>query len=152
MIRNILLLCTGNVCRSPMAEGLMRELLPRHEIYSAGLCALDGATADPIAVELMWQASIDISAHRARNLSSWMMREADLVLTMDQAQLQFVAQRYPAAASKLARLGESDDLDIPDPYRQALPVFQHAFRLIERAVQRRLPQLARNRRLACNLN
>lgn len=126
----------------------MRELLPSHEIYSAGLCALDGAMADPFAVELMWQASIDISGHRARNLSSWMMREADLVLTMDQAQLEFVAQRYPAAAAKLARLGESAEIDIPDPYRQELPVFQHTFRLIERAVQRRVPQLARNRRLA----
>lgn len=152
MIRNILLLCTGNICRSPMAEGLMRELLPRHEIYSAGLCALDGATADPIAVEIMWQAGIDISAHRARNLSSWMMCEADLVFTMDHAQLQFVAQRYPAEAAKLARLGDSCAADIPDPYQQRLPAFMHAYCLIERAVQRRLPQLARNRRLACTLN
>ena len=151
MIRNILLLCTGNVCRSPIAEGLMRARLPQHEIYSAGLCALDGAAADPIAVELMWQAGIDISAHRARNLSSWMMREADLVLTMDQAQLQFVAQRYPAATNKLVRLGESCDLDIPDPYRLGLPAFQHAYRLIERAVQSRVPQLTRKRRLASTL-
>lgn len=152
MIRNILLLCTGNICRSPMAEGLMRELLPHHEIYSAGLCALDGAAADPIAVEIMWQAGIDISAHRARNLSSWMMREADLVFTMDHAQLEFVTQRFPAASTKLARLGDSCAADIPDPYRQGLPAFQHAYCLIERAVQRRLPQLARNRRLVCALN
>lgn len=129
----------------------MRERLPQHEIFSAGLCALDGATPDPIAVELMWQAGIDISAHRARNLSSWMMREADMVLTMDQAQLQFVAQRYPAAATKLALLDTSGELDIPDPYRQGLPAFQYAYRLIERAVQGRVPQLARKRRLACTL-
>lgn len=129
----------------------MRELLPHHEIYSAGICALDGALADPFAVELMWQAGIDISGHRARSLGSWMMREADLVLTMEQAQLQFVAQRYPAAAAKLARLGENDDIDIPDPYRQELPVFQHTLRLIERAVQRRVPQLARNGRMNCTL-
>lgn len=125
----------------------MRELLPRHEIYSAGLCALDGVAADPIALELMWQAGIDISAHRARKLSSWMMREADLVLTMDQAQLQYVAQRYPSAVARLARLGECCALDIPDPYQQGMPAFQLAYGLIERAVQCRLPQLTRSRRL-----
>lgn len=145
MVRNILLLCTGNICRSPMAEGLLREALPAHEIFSAGICAQDGAEADPIAIELMWQAGIDISGHRARNLASWMMREADLVLTMDSDQLQFVSHRYPAAQDKLARLGEPCGLDIPDPYRQGLPAFQHAYRLIERAVQRRLPQLASSR-------
>ena len=117
-----------------------------------GLCALDGAAADPIAVEIMWQAGIDISAHRARNLSSWMMREADLVFTMDHAQLEFVTQRFPAASTKLARLGDSCAADIPDPFRQGLPAFQHAYCLIERAAQRRLPQLARNRRLVCALN
>lgn len=148
MICNILLLCTGNICRSPMAEGLMRKLLPHHEIVSAGLCALDGTPADPLAVEIMWQAGIDISGHRARNLSSWMMREADLVFTMDHAQGQYLAQRYPAAAAKLARLGDKCAPDIPDPYQQGLPAFQHAYRLIERAVQRRLPQLAHNRRQA----
>jgi protein-tyrosine phosphatase len=151
MQRNILLLCTGNICRSPMAEGLMREHLPRHEIFSAGLCALDGAPADPIAVELMWQAGIDISGHRARNLASWMMREADLVLTMDSAQQQYIAQRFPAARDKFTRLGEPCDMDIPDPYRQGLPAFQHAYRLIECVVQRRLPVLARHG-VACALN
>ena len=59
-----------------MAEGLLRAALPSHEIFSAGLCALDGAPADPIAKELMWQAGVDISGHRARNLASWMMRES----------------------------------------------------------------------------
>ena len=134
-----------------MAEGLLREYLPTHEIFSAGLCALDGACADPIAVELMWQAGIDISAHRARNLASWMIREADLVLTMESAQSDFLRQRFPAAHGKLARLGEPCGLDVPDPYRQGLPAFQHALRLVERAVQSRLPMLVR-RGPACALN
>lgn len=143
MIRNILLLCTGNICRSPMAEGLLREWLPTHEIFSAGLCALEGAPAHRIALELMWQTGIDISEHRARNLTSWMMREADLVLTMDNAQRQFVTRRYPVGSKKVERLGELCDLDIPDPYAHGLSAFCHSLRLIERTLQSRLPTLAR---------
>lgn len=146
MTRNILLLCTGNICRSPMAEGLMRECLPTHEIFSAGLHALDGASADRFAIELMWQVGIDISAHRARSLASWMMREADLILTMDGWQQQFVAQRFPSAKPKLMRLGELYDVDIPDPYQKGLPAFQQAYRLIERSVHRQVSRLAREKR------
>lgn len=151
MIRNILLLCTGNVCRSPMAEGLMRNALRSHQIFSAGICALDGAPADALAIELMWQAGIDISAHRARNLASWMIREADLVLTMDSEQLQYVASRFPSARQKLMRLGEPCDVDIPDPYGLGLPAFSHAFRLIDYALKKQLPVLARPNR-ACALH
>lgn len=147
MTRNILLLCTGNICRSPMAEGLMRECLPSHEIFSAGLYALEGASADHLAIELMWQVGIDISAHRARCLASWMVREADLILTMDGRQQQCVAQRFPAAEPKLLRLGELYGVDIPDPYQKGLPAFQQTYRLIERSVHRQVSRLAREKRL-----
>ncbi|MEO0313773.1 MAG: hypothetical protein RI928_229 [Pseudomonadota bacterium] len=144
MIRNILLLCTGNICRSPMAEGILRELLPMHDVFSAGLSTMEGSPADPLAIELMWQSGIDISEHRSRNVASWMMREADLVFTMDSAQTQFVIRRYPLASKKVERLGQPCGLDIPDPYQHGLAAFCHSLCLIERAVQCRLPGLARN--------
>lgn len=124
-----------------MAEGLLRALLPLHDVYSAGLSTLEGSPADPLAIELMWQSGIDISEHRSRNLASWMMREADLVLTMDSAQTQFVVRRYPVASKKVERLGEPCGLDIPDPYQHGLAAFCHSLRLIARAVQSRLPAL-----------
>ncbi len=143
MTMNILLLCTGNICRSPMAEGLLRQSLPVHELFSAGICAQEGAPADPLAVELMWQLGVDISAHRARPLGSWMMREADLVLTMERAQQRFVQRRYPSVAAKVECLGGIGGADIPDPYGLGLPAFQQALRLIRDAVRCRLPQLRR---------
>ena len=150
MAMNILLLCTGNVCRSPIAEGLLRECLPAHELFSAGVCAQEGAPADPLAVELMWQLGVNIGAHRARQLSSWMMREADLVLTMERAQQQFVQRRYPSVAAKIELLGGEDATDIPDPYGRGLPAFQQVLQLIRAAMRRRLPQL--RPRSACALD
>lgn len=144
MTMNILLLCTGNICRSPMAEGLLRQSLPVHELFSAGICAQEGAPADPLAVELMWQLGVDISAHRARPLGSWMMREADLVLTMERAQQRFVQRRYPSVAAKVECLGGIAGADIPDPYGLGLPAFQQTLRLIRDAVRCRLPQLRRH--------
>jgi protein-tyrosine phosphatase len=95
MIKRILVLCIGNICRSPMAEGLLKEALPGHEISSAGLGALVGQPADPHAVALMQQQGIDISAHRARQLESWMIVTADLVLVMDMEQKRHLEQQYP---------------------------------------------------------
>ncbi len=152
MAMNILVLCAGNLCRSPMAEGLMRQLLPAHELFSAGIYAEAGAPADPMAVALMRQLDIDISAHRARPLSRWMMCEADLVLTMDSRQQRFVCQRYPSAAGKVERLGQAEGIDIPDPYQRGLDAFELSLQLIRRAIDRRMPELAAKPALALALD
>ncbi len=138
---NILLLCTGNLCRSPMAEGLFRTWLPAHELFSAGLAAAQGEPADPLAIALMRQMGIDISAHRARSVAHWMMQEADLVLTMDGEQRDLALRRFPFAAGKVERIGEIDGIDIPDPYRRGLGAFRHSLNLIRQAVRSRLPLL-----------
>ena len=138
---NILLLCTGNLCRSPMAEGLFRTYLPAYEFFSAGLSAPQGEPADPLAVALMRQMDIDISTHRARHVAVWMMQEADLVLTMDCEQTKITLQRYPFANGKVERLGDRIDMDLPDPYRRGLGAFRHSLNLIRQAVRSRLPEL-----------
>ena len=139
MRTHILLLCTGNLCRSPMAEGLMRTLLPSHGLFSAGLGALDGAPADPLAVALMREAGIDIAAHRSRRLGGWMLAEADLVYTMEAAQAAWLQRMHPQHARKIARLGEPCGIDIPDPHGQSRAAFAQSYAAIQRAVQARLP-------------
>lgn len=134
MIQRVLVVCVGNICRSPMAEGLLKTLLPDAQILSAGLAALVGHGADPIAVSIMGDAGVDITAHRARMLTDAIAREADLILVMDEQQKQQIARQYPYTRGKVFRLAEAAKKDIPDPYRQAPEVFQSVFAMIRNGV------------------
>lgn len=134
MIRRILVVCIGNICRSPMAEGLFRQALPDVQTRSAGVAALVGHGADPIAVQIMAGAGVDITAHRARMLTDAIARDADLILVMDEMQKQHIATQYPYTRGKVFRLAEATKQDIPDPYRQAPEVFRTVFSMIENGV------------------
>lgn len=134
MIRRVLVVCIGNICRSPMAEGLIRQAVPGVQISSAGLSALVGHGADPIAVQIMAKMKVDISPHRARMLTDAIAREADLILVMDEQQKQQLATQYPYTRGKVFKLGEASKQDIPDPYRQDPEVFRTVFSMIENGV------------------
>jgi protein-tyrosine phosphatase len=134
MMNNILVLCLGNICRSPMAEGLLKRAFPEKSVRSAGLTAMTGYPADPLAVQVMQEQGIDIRAHRAQSLAGWMVQDAELILTMDSTQKRLVEQQYAAAKGKVFRLGEFGKYDIADPYRQDLNVFRHAYDLISQGV------------------
>jgi len=134
MIKRVLVVCIGNICRSPMAEGLLKNSLPNVQISSAGLGALVGHGADPIALGLMAKAGVDIGAHRARSLTDQIARDADLILVMDEQQKQQIAQQYPYTRGKVFRLAKAAKQDIPDPYRQSPEVFQSVFAQIRSGV------------------
>ncbi len=130
MIDNVLVICVGNICRSPMAEGLLRQALPRHTVSSAGLGALVGQPADPIAIELMQAAGVDITAHRARQLRGELMAETDLVLVMELEHQRHLEREYPLLCGKIFRLCEYSRTDVADPYQRGLPAFQEALQRI----------------------
>ncbi|OGT05205.1 MAG: protein tyrosine phosphatase [Gallionellales bacterium RBG_16_57_15] len=134
MIRRVLVVCIGNICRSPMAEGLFRQAVPEVQFSSAGMSALVGHGADPIAVQIMAGVGVDISAHRARMLTDAIARDADIILVMDDLQKQQISMQYPYARGKVFKLGEAAMQDIPDPYRQDPEVFRTVFSLIENGV------------------
>ena len=87
MIDRILVVCIGNICRSPMAEGLLRLRLAGRTgvtVGSAGIAARVGEPADPMAQGLMRERGIDIAGHRARQLTPELAGAHDLVLVMEQ--------------------------------------------------------------------
>ncbi len=120
-----------------MAEGLLRARFAargRGSVSSAGLAALSDRPADPLAVSLLAERGIDISAHRARQLTPEILGPAELVLVMDAAQQQAIERLAPAARGRVHRIGRFGGYDVDDPFRGSRRAFEHALGLIERGL------------------
>ncbi|WP_115776530.1 low molecular weight protein-tyrosine-phosphatase [Paraburkholderia caffeinilytica] len=135
-ISSILVVCTGNICRSPMAAGVLRDALPRISVKSAGLQALIGQPADRIAIELLRTRKIDISPHRAQQLNGWLCSTADLILVMDNEQKSAIERHSPVLTGRVYKLGHHENLDIPDPYKKGQKAFERSLNLIDASVER----------------
>ncbi|MCA8298684.1 low molecular weight phosphotyrosine protein phosphatase [Burkholderia sp. AU30198] len=134
-IATLLVVCVGNVCRSPMAQALLAARLPGVDVQSAGIGALDGQPADPHAIDLMRERGLDLATHRARQVMSRHVTRADLILTMDLAQKRWLERRHPFLCGRVFRLGgTAHGVDVPDPYLGPRASFERSLRLIERGV------------------
>ena len=134
----ILFICTGNTCRSPMAEAMMKEKCRDRndiEIASCGLCAFSGDSATDESIETMRQYGIDISGHRARPFSMYMVSEYDIFCVMTESHVQTLSQLVPK--NKLLILGGG----IPDPYGQGQDAYKKCAEKIDKALNGMLSEL-----------
>ncbi|MDA7746712.1 protein tyrosine phosphatase [Psychromonas sp.] len=143
MFEKILVVCVGNICRSPSGEYLFKKMLPNKTIASAGVGALVGKPADKMASTVALEHDLSLEGHQAQQLTSALCREYDLVLVMEQGHVDAVTNIAPEARGKTMLLSHwTDKKDIPDPYRQSKEAFDHAYKLIEKACEAWAKKLA----------
>jgi protein-tyrosine-phosphatase len=153
MIQNILLVCTGNICRSPLAEALLRRTLEQRgvdgvSVTSAGTGAWDGAPASEGAYLVGLERGLDLSGHRARLLTRELVEEADLILTM--------ARHHRARVDELGGEGrvfvlgeyggrEGDEAEVSDPFGGDLDVYRDTCAELEALVTAAVERLVKER-------
>ncbi len=146
MFNNILVVCVGNICRSPMAEALLRQALEDanktgYTVSSAGLGALVDHAPDKNACELLLKKGLDISGYKGSQINTHVIRKTDLILVMESGHKNALVAEDPSAKGKVFRLGEWGGFDIPDPYQKDMVAFENALQLIERGIAQWIQKL-----------
>lgn len=132
---NILVVCVGNICRSPMAEALLKQRFPEKNIDSAGVGALVGHGADPASIQIMQDQNIDLTNHVAKQIDEKLAQKADLIFTMSDSQNKWIEERFPFCRGKTFKLGHWNGNDIADPYKHEMSAFQTAYKDIVRGIE-----------------
>ena len=138
MFNKILVVCVGNICRSPSGERILQAKLPNKHIASAGVgtekSGLAGKPADKMAEEVALAHGYSLDGHHAQQVTSELCRDYDLILVMEKGHIDAVTRIAPEARGKTMLFGQwIGQQDIPDPYRLSKEAFDHAYDLIEKA-------------------
>ena len=143
-VRRVLVVCQGNICRSPFAAELLRRGEPQLEVESAGLSATPGRCADPSALALAPRWGVTLGGHRAQSVTSHNLDWADLVLGMEGCHTVELTRRWPGCSDKVRLLGhflQQGPFHIADPWGENEGVFAARFEQIKRAVTHLLDRL-----------
>ncbi|MCW9448024.1 protein tyrosine phosphatase [Klebsiella michiganensis] len=137
MFNSILVVCTGNICRSPIGERLLRKYLPSKKIDSAGVGALVDYPADASASEVAEMHGLSLANHKGVQFSAKLARQYDLILVMEMEHLAKVTSISPESRGKTMLLGHwIEKREIPDPYKKSFEAFESVYMIIDQACQR----------------
>lgn len=134
-MRNILVLCVGNICRSPVGERLLRQhLTSEFNVSSAGIGALSGHSADDEMAAVARSNGLSLSAHLARQFEAELGKEADLILVMETGHKQDITRRHPELSGKILLYDHwTGGETIPDPYKKSRVHHEVAYEMLKRA-------------------
>ncbi|UUE35084.1 protein tyrosine phosphatase [Pectobacterium aroidearum] len=137
MFDSILVVCVGNICRSPTGERLLKQALPAKKIASAGLGALVGKPADATATEVANQHDLSLEGHEAQQLTSALCRQYDLILVMEKGHIDGVSRIAPEVRGKTMLFGHwLNQQEIADPYRKSRAAFEFVYSQLEQSAQK----------------
>lgn len=150
-MKRILVVCTGNICRTPMAKALLQReveqagLSEQVVVDSAGVYAVVGGRASRGSVNAMAERGLDITDHRGKQLDFRLMDEADLILVMEESHRRSIFMSWPQALRKTFLLSEmvGDHADVEDPYGMAQVEYDKTAVIIEDLVRQGFPEILR---------
>jgi protein-tyrosine-phosphatase len=128
---NIVVVCTGNTCRSPLAAVLLKSLRPSWNIRSAGVSAGNGRPASRNSASVAKELGLSLADHSSQDLSPELVHWADLVLCVSQTHANLVKSRYPDSKSKIDHLPD----DIDDPFGQSLDCYRQTAKQLQITLQ-----------------
>lgn len=147
----IVFVCTGNTCRSSMAEAMARNWLkikaPQNtdaRVTSAGLAVFPGSPASQQAFEVMAEKGLDLSYHKAKQFSGELMSQSDIVFTATENHKRALVSMFPEADAKIHVLAEfagSSGFDISDPFGQSVEVYRKCAAQMEELIDRAFNKL-----------
>lgn len=145
MIKSVLVVCVGNVCRSPLGERLLKERLPHLSISSAGIGALVGAAADADATAVAQGYGVSLDGHVARQFDAALAGGHDLILVMEPGHRRQILERAPELSGRVMLFDQwVGGKGIPDPYRRSREFHEATYALVVKAADAWAERLSKN--------
>lgn len=139
MFDKIVVVCIGNICRSPYGEAVLRKMLPGKAISSAGIMVdsarLSGKPANETAIKVASERGINLTNHKAQQLTKEICLASDLILVMELKHIGLIADICPAAHGKTMLLSQWLEMtnSINDPHKKSEEMFRHVYDLIDQS-------------------
>jgi len=134
MINSVLVVCVGNICRSPAGERILAAACPSLRVESAGIAALEGHAADETMAKVASQNGVSLDGHIARQFTAELAAEFDLILALEKGHIRVINEKAPAVSGKTMLLGQwLTTQEIADPYRKSVEFYELVFEQVANA-------------------